>query len=99
MASQVMRITLKAYDHQLVDQSAGKIIETVKKAEDSDDVVIRAYETWNKTTDCVYTFDRAPKSVYVCNLLEENEEQLEVSGNTVSLRFKPFEIKTVKVTF
>ena len=31
MASQVMRITLKAYDHQLVDQSAGKIIETVKK--------------------------------------------------------------------
>ena len=31
MASQIMRITLKAYDHQLVDQSAGKIIETVKK--------------------------------------------------------------------
>ena len=33
MASQVMRITLKAYDHQLIDQSAGKIIETVKKQE------------------------------------------------------------------
>ena len=31
MASQVMRITLKAYDHQLVDSSAKKIIETVKK--------------------------------------------------------------------
>ena len=31
MASQVMRITLKAYDHQLVDASAKKIIETVKK--------------------------------------------------------------------
>ena len=31
MASQVMRITLKAYDHQLIDQSAGKIIETVEK--------------------------------------------------------------------
>ena len=29
--SQVMRITLKAYDHQLVDASAKKIIETVKK--------------------------------------------------------------------
>jgi small subunit ribosomal protein S10 len=26
-----MRITLKAYDHQLVDQSARKIIENVKK--------------------------------------------------------------------
>ena len=31
MASQVMRITLKAYDHQLVDASAAKIVETVKK--------------------------------------------------------------------
>ena len=31
MASQTMRIILKAYDHQLIDQSAGKIIETVKK--------------------------------------------------------------------
>ena len=31
MATQVMRITLKAYDHQLVDASAKKIIETVKK--------------------------------------------------------------------
>ena len=29
MANQVMRITLKAYDHKLVDASAKKIIETV----------------------------------------------------------------------
>ena len=28
----VMRITLKAYDHQLIDASAAKIVETVKKA-------------------------------------------------------------------
>lgn len=31
MASQVMRITLKAYDHTLVDQSAAKIVENCKK--------------------------------------------------------------------
>ena len=31
MANQIMRITLKAYDHQLVDASAKKISETVKK--------------------------------------------------------------------
>ncbi len=31
MASQVMRITLKAYDHELVDASAKKIIEAVSK--------------------------------------------------------------------
>ena len=32
MANQVMRITLKAYDHQLVDASAAKIVDTVKKS-------------------------------------------------------------------
>ncbi|MCQ2521902.1 MAG: 30S ribosomal protein S10 [Lachnospiraceae bacterium] len=32
MANQArMRVTLKAYDHQLIDASAKKIIETVKK--------------------------------------------------------------------
>ena len=31
MANQVMRITLKAYDHKLIDQSAAKIIESVKR--------------------------------------------------------------------
>ena len=29
--AQVMRITLKAYDHTLVDQSAKKIVETAKR--------------------------------------------------------------------
>ena len=31
MAKQVMRITLKAYDHVLIDEAAKKIIETAKK--------------------------------------------------------------------
>ena len=31
MATQVMRITLKAYDHVLIDDAAKKIIETVRK--------------------------------------------------------------------
>lgn len=30
--AQVMRITLKAYDHQLIDASAAKIVETAKKS-------------------------------------------------------------------
>ena len=31
MATKVMRITLKAYDHNQIDHAAGKIIDTVKK--------------------------------------------------------------------
>ena len=32
MANQIMRITLKAYDHELIDASAKKIIDTVRKS-------------------------------------------------------------------
>ena len=31
MEAQVMRITLKAFDHELIDASASKIIDTVRK--------------------------------------------------------------------
>ena len=31
MANQMIRIRLKAYDHQLIDSSAGKIVETAKR--------------------------------------------------------------------
>jgi len=31
MANEVMRITLKAYDHQLIDASASKIVDMAKK--------------------------------------------------------------------
>ena len=31
MASQKIRIKLKAYDHELIDQSAARIVETAKK--------------------------------------------------------------------
>ena len=32
MANQVMRITLKAYDHELIDQAAQDIVEAVKSS-------------------------------------------------------------------
>jgi small subunit ribosomal protein S10 len=32
MANQKLRISLKAYDHKLIDQSAAKIIETAKNS-------------------------------------------------------------------
>ena len=31
MANQKIRISLKAYDHQLIDQSARKIVDTAKR--------------------------------------------------------------------
>lgn len=75
------------------------VIETVKVAEDSDDVVVRAYETWNIKTPATLSFAGEIAEAVECNLLEEQEEKVDFSGNTVSAVFKPFEIKTFKIKF
>lgn len=75
------------------------VIETVKVAEDSDDVVVRAYETWNTKTPATLSFAGEIAEAVECNLLEEQEEKVDFSGNTVSAVFKPFEIKTFKIRF
>lgn len=85
-------------EYSLVSVDADNvIIETVKKAEDSDAIIIRCYETWNKKTACEFTFGNDIVSVSECNLLEEKDCALEFSGNKFFAEFKPFEIKTFKV--
>lgn len=74
-------------------------VETVKLAEDSDDVILRLNEFHNRTTPLVLTFDRPIKAACVCNLLEEPEEALVCDGNILALEIKPFEICTLKVAF
>jgi len=73
------------------------VIETVKVAEDSDNIVVRAYETWNSKTPATFTFCNEIESATECNLLEEEDEAVAFGGNTLSATFKPFEIKTFKV--
>lgn len=75
------------------------IIETVKKAEDSDALILRVFETWNKKTDTVLTFADSIKSAKICNLLEEKDEDIAFGEKEISLSFRPFEIKTLKITF
>ena len=75
------------------------VIETVKIAEDSDSMIIRAYETWNSKTPATLTFCSEIETATECNLLEEEDESVAFTGNTLSATFKPFEIKTFKVKF
>lgn len=74
------------------------IIETVKKAEDSDSIIVRLYETWNSRTETEISFGFPVSTVSACNLMEEKDEPLTLSDNILSMTFKPFEIKTLKIT-
>ncbi len=73
------------------------IVETVKKAEDSDAVIVRGYESYNKKTKVKLDFGFAVNEATLCDLLENDIEKLNVKNNTVSFTAKPFEIVTIKI--
>ena len=74
------------------------VLETVKKAEDGDGVILRMYECENARTPVTLTFNRPFASAESCNCLEEPDgEPVKVDGNKVSFLVKPFEIKTIRI--
>lgn len=75
------------------------VLETVKKAEDSDDIVIRMYECFNRRTDVNVKIFKKPLEVFECDILENNESKMIISGSSFSFQIKPYEIKTFKIKF
>lgn len=75
------------------------MIEVVKKAEDSDETIVRVYEFHNGRTQATLHFNQAIESVKECNLLERDLEDLSANGAAVSFEIKPYEIKTFKIKF
>ena len=72
------------------------ILETVKKAEDSEGLVFRMYDAYNRQTRVDVTFGFAPKRVTLCDLMENELETLDVRNNSVTLNINPYEIITIK---
>lgn len=75
------------------------VIEVVKKAEDSDGIIVRLYECCNRRTPVTLTFGRKLASAVECSMLEVTEQPVEFEGNTASFTMRPYEIKTLKVSF
>jgi alpha-mannosidase len=79
-----------------VDNSA-IIVDTIKKAEDSNAIVLRLYES-RGTQGKVRLSSLMPiKSATLVNLLEDEILPLHWQDGEVELNFKPFEIITIKV--
>ena len=75
------------------------IIDTVKKREDSQSLIVRLYEAYGQRGEVAVTFWRKPRSISECDLMEENDTPLKADGSTVRLYVKPFEIRTLNVKF
>lgn len=72
------------------------VLETVKKAEESDDMIVRLYEAFDSRGKATVHVADGFKKAYLCDLMENELEELHLDGNTVSVPIKNFEIITLK---
>ena len=73
------------------------VLETVKRAEDGDGVILRLYECENAKTPVTLTWNGAIASAEADNCIEEKTGDVEVSGNQVRFTIKPYEVKTIRI--
>lgn len=75
------------------------ILESLKKAENADDVVMRLYESHGTDTSLELEISEEVQTAWLTNLMEKEISELKVHGGKLKLNFKPFEIHTIKLTF
>ncbi|MBB3072106.1 alpha-mannosidase [Paenibacillus baekrokdamisoli] len=74
------------------------MIESVKKAEDNDDLIIRLYETAGTRLQTTLQPGFKHEGAWLADLMENKLEQLQPESELIHLTFKPFEIVTLRLT-
>lgn len=72
------------------------LLETAKKAESGDDLVLRFYEAFDRRCKATVTVAQGFRKAYLCDLLERELEELPFDGKAVALPVSNFEIVTLK---
>ncbi len=75
------------------------VLETVKRAEDGDGVILRVYENQNARTPARLKLGWPIASVCECDLIERNEEPVSCDGDGFGFTINPYQIKTFRVRF
>ena len=74
------------------------IVETVKKAEDDDSMIVRLFEAWNAKATATVSVPDDFTGVKLVNLLEEDIQDLPLNEGRVTVNLHNFEIVTLKFT-
>ncbi len=74
------------------------IVEAVKKAEDSNAIIVRLYECHGAGANAKIKVGFEYSQANLVNLLEEPIEETALDKENLVLKFKPFEIQTLKFT-
>ena len=73
------------------------IIETVKRAEDGNGIIVRLYESQRQRGTVQLHTGFAMEAAWETNLLEENESALHVENDSIQLSLKPYQIMTLRL--
>ena len=73
------------------------VVETIKRAEDGDGIIVRLYESQRKRGPATVRFAFPVVAAWETNLLEENQAELPVVDGAVSLNLRPYQIMTLRV--
>jgi len=73
------------------------IVEAIKRAEDSDAVVVRLYEAWGRSCRPRIETSIRHSRALLCDLLERDQQEVPTDGSTLELDFTPFQVVTLKL--
>ena len=73
------------------------ILDTIKGAEDGDGLIVRVYESHGARGKVDIHFEFALKDAFECNLMEENEREVDVDGCSLHFTVESYEIKTFRI--
>jgi alpha-mannosidase len=73
------------------------IIETVKRAEDGNGIIVRLYESQRKRGQVQVKMGFEVEAAWETNLLEENESELSVENDSIRLNLRPYQIMTIRL--
>ena len=73
------------------------VIETLKQAEDGHGIIIRLYESQRCRGPVTLSSSFPLKAAWHTNLLEQNEQELQVSGQQITISVRPYEIVTLRL--
>ena len=100
--NQPLRVFATSAKHQSesffsVDNPA-VVLDTVKKAEDTGDLILRLYESHGAHQTATLSTAIAVKNVARVNLLECEDQPVPSEAHEIKLALRPFELVTLKVT-
>lgn len=73
------------------------VIETIKKAQDGNGLIIRLYESQRCRGSFTIQTGFPVEKAFRTNILEENQDSLKVENNQITGSFKPYQIITLRV--